>query len=205
MASLISLAKSLPRMEFPLAQQFSAVPNTTAPQLSELSNSTRRAQAPVSYGGYGTQPVAAAPVPPPPTPMFGGPAIRIATFNIQVFGDKKASNPNVMMTLASIIQHFQIVAIQEIRTKDDYFIDNFLRTYVNASGRAYDKVIGPRMGRSEQQGAVRVHLRYDCDRSQSQQHLHGERPGQLARARPARGDVPRAWTTAGASLHVRPG
>jgi len=95
--------------------------------------------------GYGA-PVA--PTPAPASPMFGGPAIRIASFNIQVFGDKKASQPDVMTTLAAIIQNFHLVAIQEIRTQDDYFIDNFLRNYVNQNGRAYDKVVGPRLGRS---------------------------------------------------------
>jgi endonuclease/exonuclease/phosphatase family metal-dependent hydrolase len=80
--------------------------------------------------------------------MNGGPAIRIATFNIQVFGKEKASKPYVMATLASIIQNFSVVAIQEIRTTDDYFIDNFLRTYVNQNGRVYNKVIGPRLGRT---------------------------------------------------------
>lgn len=101
---------------------------------------------PVNYGGQpGGQPVAAAA---PPTPMFGGPAIRIASFNIQVFGDAKASKPYIMATLAAIIQNFHVVAIQEIRTQDDYFLDNFLRTYVNANGRVYDKVVGPRLGRS---------------------------------------------------------
>jgi deoxyribonuclease-1-like protein len=53
-----------------------------------------------------------------------------------------------MATLASIIQNFQVVAIQEIRTQDDYFIDNFLRTYVNQNGHTYNKVIGPRLGRT---------------------------------------------------------
>jgi exonuclease III len=80
--------------------------------------------------------------------MFGGPAIRIASFNIQVFGDAKAAKPHVMWTLAAIVQSFHVVAIQEIRTQDDYFIDNFLRGYVNQNGRTYDKVIGPRLGRS---------------------------------------------------------
>lgn len=95
---------------------------------------------------YASQSVPASP--PPPTPMFGGPAIRIASFNIQVFGDSKGSKPYIMATLAAIIQNFQIVAIQEIRTQDDYFLDNFLRTYVNTNGRVYNKVIGPRLGRS---------------------------------------------------------
>jgi deoxyribonuclease-1-like protein len=109
------------------------------------------AQMPAGYGARPTQPS-----PGPPTPMFGGPAIRIASFNIEVFGDKKATKPYVMATLAGIIQQFQVVAIQEIRTQDEYFIDNFLRTYVNANGRAYDKVIGPRLGRtvSKEQYAI---------------------------------------------------
>jgi endonuclease/exonuclease/phosphatase family metal-dependent hydrolase len=90
----------------------------------------------------------AVPAPAPPTPMLGGPAIRIASFNIQIFGDSKASKPHIMWTLAAIVQNFHVVAIQEIRTQDDYFIDNFLRNYVNQNGRAYDKVVGPRLGRS---------------------------------------------------------
>jgi endonuclease/exonuclease/phosphatase family metal-dependent hydrolase len=84
----------------------------------------------------------------PPTPLFGGPAIRIASFNIQVFGDAKAKKPHVMWTLAAIIRNFHIVAIQEIRTQDDYFIDNFLREHVNRDGRVYNRVVGPRLGRS---------------------------------------------------------
>jgi deoxyribonuclease-1-like protein len=99
------------------------------------------------YANYG-QPAAPTAAPAPTPPMNGGPSIRIASFNIKVFGDKKASNPEVMWTLAAIIQNFSVVAIQEIRTQDDYFIDKFLRTYVNQNGRAYDKVVGPRLGRS---------------------------------------------------------
>lgn len=93
----------------------------------------------------------AAPAPAPPSPLFGGPAIRIASFNIQVFGDKKVQNPDAAWAIAAIIQNFDLVAVQEIRTQDDYFLDNFLRNYVNQNpqgGRVYDKVIGPRLGRS---------------------------------------------------------
>lgn len=97
-----------------------------------------------NYNGQPAIPSASA----PPTPMNGGPAIRIASFNIQVFGEAKAKKPYVMSTLASIIQNFHIVAIQEIRTQNDYFIDEFLRTYVNQNGRTYNKVIGPRLGRT---------------------------------------------------------
>jgi deoxyribonuclease-1-like protein len=103
---------------------------------------------PANYTNYGNQPTTPVNVAPPPTPMNGGPTIRIASFNIQVFGDAKAKKPYVMGTLGSIIQNFQVVAIQEIRTQDDYFIDNFLRTYVNQNGHTYNKVIGPRLGRT---------------------------------------------------------
>lgn len=126
-----------------------------------------------SYGGYGNQgygiPGFGSPAP-PSGPMASGPGqmgpgygssqptvpaplnpnsvIRIASFNIQVFGDSKAGKPYVMNELSRIVQQFDIVAIQEIRTQDDYFIDNFLRQYVNAGGKRYSRVVGPRLGRS---------------------------------------------------------
>ena len=49
-----------------------------------------------------------------PRARTGGPTIRIASFNIQVFGRAKEQNVAAMQTLASIIQNFDVVAIQEI-------------------------------------------------------------------------------------------
>ena len=118
------------------------------PSYSGNPSQPSAAPTPANYTNYGNQPTTPVAAAPPPTPMNGGPTIRIATFNIQVFGDAKARKSYVMATLASIIQNFQIVAIQEIRTQDDYFIDNFLRTYVNQNGHTYDKVVGPRLGRT---------------------------------------------------------
>lgn len=85
-----------------------------------------------------------------PTAMAGS-TIRIASFNIQVFGNTKASNPPVIRTLAEIVRQFDLVAIQEIRSKNDYLIPNFVQR-INQShghgqpGRHYDHVIGPRLG-----------------------------------------------------------
>lgn len=76
----------------------------------------------------------------------GGSTIRIASFNIQVFGEKKLANPRVRTLLAEIVRNFDIVAIQEIRSKQDImpaFID-----VLNSTGRHYDFVIGPRLGRT---------------------------------------------------------
>ena len=72
--------------------------------------------------------------------------IRIASFNIQVFGEKKVNNPRVRSLLAEIVRQFDVVAIQEIRSKQD-ILPQFVDT-VNAGGRHYDFVIGPRLGRT---------------------------------------------------------
>ena len=97
-----------------------------------------------------SQPVAATPVSQTvlgaaAPPQGDGPTIRIASFNIQVFGKSKADRPDVMSTLAEIIRQFDVVAIQEIRTQDEYLIPNFVRL-VNGQQLHYDHVIGPRLG-----------------------------------------------------------
>ena len=72
--------------------------------------------------------------------------IRIASFNIQVFGQSKMSKPRVRSLLAEIIRRFDIVAIQEIRSKQE-FLPQFV-DIINSGGRHYDYVIGKRLGRS---------------------------------------------------------
>ncbi|GIW93544.1 MAG: hypothetical protein KatS3mg110_1585 [Pirellulaceae bacterium] len=72
--------------------------------------------------------------------------IRIATFNIQVFGTAKLNKPHVVEYLARIVRQFDVVAIQEIRSRDQDILPRFLEV-VNATGRKYDYVIGPRLPR----------------------------------------------------------
>jgi endonuclease/exonuclease/phosphatase family metal-dependent hydrolase len=74
-----------------------------------------------------------------------GETIKIASFNIQVFGQSKLSKPRVMDFLARIIRQFDVVAIQEIRSLDQDVMPRFIET-INAAGRNYDFVIGPRIG-----------------------------------------------------------
>jgi deoxyribonuclease-1-like protein len=76
-----------------------------------------------------------------------GDTIRIASFNIQVFGESKSGKPHVMRMLTSICREFDVVAIQEIRAKDQGIIPNFV-AMLNDGGRKYDYVIGPRLGRT---------------------------------------------------------
>jgi len=75
-----------------------------------------------------------------------GNAVRIASFNIQVFGESKMAKPRVTALLAEIVRQFDIVAVQEIRAKQN-ILPQFL-DQVNATGRHYDYVIGPRLGRT---------------------------------------------------------
>jgi endonuclease/exonuclease/phosphatase family metal-dependent hydrolase len=82
----------------------------------------------------------------PPVARSGS-VIRIASYNIQVFGEKKLGDPAVSKILADIVRRFDVVAIQEIRTQNDQFLRQFCEL-LNATGRHYDFVVGPRQGRT---------------------------------------------------------
>ena len=74
-------------------------------------------------------------------------AIRIATFNIQVFGQSKLDKPQVVSVLARAIQQFDVIAVQEIRSAEQDVLPRFLKI-VNRSGRRYDFLISERLGRT---------------------------------------------------------
>lgn len=73
--------------------------------------------------------------------------VRIASFNIQVFGKAKASKAEVMDVLAKTIARFDIVAIQEIRDASGTAI-KALEAKVDALGVDYSTIVGPRLGRT---------------------------------------------------------
>ncbi len=78
-----------------------------------------------------------------------GPLLRIASYNIQDFGKKKSSKTYVMHSLADIVRKFDVVAVQEISSKDEYLIPNFIKL-INQSGSRFDYVIGRRIGNTTQ-------------------------------------------------------
>ncbi|HEY4310074.1 MAG TPA: endonuclease/exonuclease/phosphatase family protein [Pirellulales bacterium] len=90
----------------------------------------------------------------PPADHAAG-TIRIASFNIQVFGESKLAKPQVMQILAQVIRRFDVVAIQEVRATTQDVMPRFLQL-INAEGASYDFVIGPRLGRtsSKEQYAI---------------------------------------------------
>ena len=71
--------------------------------------------------------------------------IIIGSFNIQMFGKTKMSRPAVVAALADITRRFDILAIQELRDKDQAVIPEFL-SIINQNGAAYAAAVGPRQG-----------------------------------------------------------
>jgi endonuclease/exonuclease/phosphatase family metal-dependent hydrolase len=81
--------------------------------------------------------------------------VRLATFNIQVFGRTKIEKSEVMQVLAETVRKFDLVNIQEVRSTTDDILPRFV-DLINSTGRHYDFVIGPREGRtnSKEQYAI---------------------------------------------------
>jgi len=103
----------------------------------------------------------------PAQPAPAGETIRIASFNIQVFGTSKLKKPDVMDVLAKVVRRFDVVAIQEVRSKDQSVLPQFT-ALVNAEGARYDYVLGPRLGRTsskEQYAILFDTARIEADRS----------------------------------------
>ena len=99
----------------------------------------------VSY----TRPVPTQPasLPGPAPAVRDGGTIRIATFNIQVLGQSKLDKPQVVDVLAQIVRQFDVVAVQELRSREQDVIPRFLQ-FVNADGAHYDSIVGERLGRT---------------------------------------------------------
>lgn len=196
-----------------------------APQQGQSQTVYASQQGRQGYGqqGYASQPYQQAPVPQQSPAIYNSqpraatpasaPTIRIASYNVQVFGAKKEKNRPVMQTLAAVMRFFDIIAIQEIRiANDDYFLRRYLDNYLNPySGRTYDFVLGPRLGRSnskEQYAYIYDTARIEVNRKQvytvrdPDDLLH--RPPFVAMFR-ARGPHPNeAFTFVLANLHTDP-
>lgn len=76
-----------------------------------------------------------------------GETVSVASFNVQVFGVSKLGKPDVMEILVDAVRRFDVVAIQELRAKDQSIVPQFVEM-INATGVQYDYVVGPRLGRT---------------------------------------------------------
>ncbi len=75
--------------------------------------------------------------------------IRIASFNIQVFGEKKSSDTNVMRVLGHIFQQFDLIAVQEVRSPHARPIDKLV-AQINQAGWQYQATLSRSLGRTSQ-------------------------------------------------------
>jgi len=81
------------------------------------------------------------------SPAGSSQRLRVASFNIQVLGQSKLDKPEAMATLTQIVKRFDIVAIQELRSKEQDVIPTWLKA-INADGSNYTALVGPRLGRT---------------------------------------------------------
>lgn len=139
-----------------------------------------------------------------------GEAIRIASFNIQVFGESKINQPQAVDLLARICREFDIIAVQEIRSRSDDVIPRFVDA-MNAGGRQFDYVVGPRIGRTtskEQYAYIFDRQSVEIDRRQlytiddPDDLLHREPLVGWFRVRGPRAD--QAFTFSLVNIHVDP-
>lgn len=75
-------------------------------------------------------------------------AIKIAAFNIQIFGKTKRQKDYVMDILTSIVREFDIVLIQEIRDSTEETAPYFLLKINEMEGAKYKFVRSERLGRT---------------------------------------------------------
>jgi deoxyribonuclease-1-like protein len=146
-----------------------------------------------------------------PPPSRGNDTIRVATFNIQVFGESKLNDPEAMRVIVAILQSFDLIAIQEVRAVSQDILPQ-LTMLLNADGRyQYDYAIGPRLGRSnskEQYAFVFDTQSIEMDRYKL---YTVDDPDDLLHREPlvgwfrARGPAPeQAFTFSFASIHTDP-
>ncbi len=72
--------------------------------------------------------------------------ILIGSFNMQRLGPSKLDQPWVMEKFAEIIRHFDVIALQEITSKDQRTIPQLIEL-INRAGVNYSYTISPRIGR----------------------------------------------------------
>jgi len=74
--------------------------------------------------------------------------IKVAAFNIQIFGRTKREKEDVMAILVNITRQFDLVLIQEIRDSSETTAPLFLELINEAEGPDYAYVRSPRLGRT---------------------------------------------------------
>ncbi|MFO0872120.1 MAG: endonuclease/exonuclease/phosphatase family protein [Pirellulales bacterium] len=94
--------------------------------------------------------------------------IRVASFNLRQFGEKKLANPRAADLVVRIFRQFDVIAVQEITARSPELLPEFC-DLLNAQGAHFDYVVGPRLGRSnnkEQYAFIYDRAAVEIDRHQ---------------------------------------
>ncbi len=87
------------------------------------------------------------------------PPILIGSFNIQSFGQAKIVRPGVMERIVNVARRFDILAIQELRSKEQDVIPRFLQM-LNSDGSRYRASVGKRQGYNDRDSPNRYFEQY---------------------------------------------
>ncbi len=71
---------------------------------------------------------------------------RVATFNLQVFGPKKSSSPEVLSVVAGVVRRYPLVAVQEVKDASMQSADVLLAAINEQEGPTYAMLESPRTG-----------------------------------------------------------
>ncbi len=82
-----------------------------------------------------------------------GATIKIAAFNIQIFGKSKRAKSDVMDVLKKVVREFDVVLIQEIRDASQTTAPIFLEAINDMAGPDYDFSRSERLGRTSMKEA----------------------------------------------------
>lgn len=74
--------------------------------------------------------------------------IKVAAFNLQIFGTTKASKPEVMGFLLKIIRNYDVIAVQEIRDSSQTALPSLINAVNSMGTPQYDYVVSERLGRT---------------------------------------------------------
>jgi endonuclease/exonuclease/phosphatase family metal-dependent hydrolase len=125
----------------------STSPGTGSSDVSQSGFFPSVSEPPTGVTGGGVSP--SGPGWPTPQPLDNRSLI-MGTFNIQVFGQAKMGNSDVMQIILDVTRRFDLLAIQEFRAVDQELVSQFVEM-LNVNGLQYSYCLGPRQGYTSSQ------------------------------------------------------
>ncbi|MCE9673975.1 hypothetical protein LY474_39910 [Myxococcus stipitatus] len=75
-------------------------------------------------------------------------ALKVASWNIQNFGQQKAKNADIMQVIIDTAKRYELILVQEVKDTTDSATMTLLNQVNAATGNAYSLLVSNRLGRS---------------------------------------------------------